>query len=92
MFISRGEQVHASCLMRNHFHFVVETPEPNLSAGMKWVLQTYSSRFNRRHRFFGHVVRRALQSAAGRWQWHGLFAERGRVRSFEPGARPAAPG
>jgi putative transposase len=50
-----GWEVHAFCLMRNHFHLLVETPEPNLSAGMKWLLQTYSSRLNRRHKFFGHV-------------------------------------
>jgi REP element-mobilizing transposase RayT len=31
-------QVHAYCLMRNHFHLVVETPQPNLVAGMKWLL------------------------------------------------------
>ena len=37
-----GWQVHAFCLMGNHFHLVVETAEPNLSAGMKWLLQTYS--------------------------------------------------
>ena len=49
-----GWQVHAFCLMSNHFHLVLETPEPNLSAGMKWLLQTYSSRFNR-HGCFGHV-------------------------------------
>ena len=39
--------MHAYCLMRNHFHLVVETPQPNLVAGMKWFLGTYSSRFNR---------------------------------------------
>jgi REP element-mobilizing transposase RayT len=27
-------QVHAFCLMSNHFHFVVETPAPNLVEGM----------------------------------------------------------
>src|SRR5882672_4442583 len=48
-------QVHAFCLMRNHFHLVVETPQANLSAGMRWLLGTYSARFNRRHRLFGHV-------------------------------------
>lgn len=48
-------QVHAYCLMANHFHLVVETPEPNLAVGMKWLLQTYTGRFNRRHRFAGHV-------------------------------------
>ena len=30
----RGWQVHAYCLMRNHFHFVIETPSANLVAGM----------------------------------------------------------
>ncbi|MEK7677970.1 MAG: transposase [Verrucomicrobiota bacterium] len=28
-------QVHAYCLMRNHFHFVVETPQPNLKRGYR---------------------------------------------------------
>ncbi len=50
-----GWQVHAYCLMRNHFHLVVETPQPNLVAGMKWFLGTYTTRFNRRHRLFGHL-------------------------------------
>lgn len=50
-----GWRVHAYCLMSNHFHVVIETPQPNLSEGMKWLLQTYTSRFNRRHKFFGHV-------------------------------------
>jgi len=31
-------QVHAYCLMRNHFHLVLETPPPNLVFGMKWLL------------------------------------------------------
>ena len=50
-----GWQVHAYCLMPNHFHLVLETPQPNLVAGMKWFLGTYTSRFNRRHRLFGHL-------------------------------------
>jgi putative transposase len=48
-------QVHALCLMLNHFHLVMETPQPNLVAGMKWFLGTYTSRFNRRHKLFGHL-------------------------------------
>ncbi len=48
-------QVHAYCLMANHFHLVVETPNANLVAGMKWFLGTYTSRFNRRHKLFGHL-------------------------------------
>jgi REP element-mobilizing transposase RayT len=48
-------QVHAWCLMVNHFHLVVETPRANLVAGMKWFLGTYTARFNRRHKLFGHL-------------------------------------
>jgi len=33
-------QVHAYCLMPDHFHLVVETPQANLVAGMKWFLGT----------------------------------------------------
>ena len=50
-----GWRVHAYVLMPNHFHLVVETPRPNLVAGMKWFLGTYTSRFNRRHKLFGHL-------------------------------------
>jgi REP element-mobilizing transposase RayT len=50
-----GWQVHALCLMPNHFHLVVETPNANLVAGMRWFLGTYTSRFNRRHKLFGHL-------------------------------------
>lgn len=50
-----GWEVHAYCLMPNHFHMVVETPRANLVAGMKWLLGTYTGRFNRRHRLVGHL-------------------------------------
>ncbi len=48
-------EIHAYCLMSNHFHLVLETPLPNLVAGMKWFLGTYTGRFNRRHKLFGHL-------------------------------------
>jgi len=48
-------QVHAGCLRNNHFHLVIETPKANLVAGMKWFLGTYTARFNRRHKLFGHL-------------------------------------
>jgi putative transposase len=50
-----GWEVHALCLMRNHFHLVVETPQGNLVSGMKWLLGTYTGRYNRRHKLFGHL-------------------------------------
>ncbi|MBU6400742.1 MAG: transposase [Verrucomicrobia bacterium] len=51
-----GFQVHAWCLMRNHFHLVAETPNANLVAGMKWLLSVYTIRFNHRHQRLGHVL------------------------------------
>jgi REP element-mobilizing transposase RayT len=50
-----GFQVQAYCLMRNHFHLVVETPNGNLVAGMRWFLSAYTLRFNPRRKRFGHV-------------------------------------
>jgi putative transposase len=48
-------QVHSFCLMSNHFHLVIETPRANLVPGMKWLLATYTCRFNRKHKLFGHL-------------------------------------
>ncbi|MDB6039320.1 MAG: transposase, partial [Verrucomicrobiales bacterium] len=48
-------QVHAYCLMKNHFHLVVETPEGNLVEGMRWLQSTYTIRLSHRHKLFGHV-------------------------------------
>lgn len=42
-----GWRVHAFVVMRNHFHLAVETPEPNLSEGMRWLQGTWAVRFNR---------------------------------------------
>jgi REP element-mobilizing transposase RayT len=81
-----GWQVHAYCLMTNHFHLVVETPRANLVEGMKWLLGTYAMRFNRRHKLSGPFVRRALQVALDRWNHAGEFAHGMRLCAFESGA------
>lgn len=49
-----GWRLHAYVIMRNHFHLALETPEPNLSIGMKWLQGTWAARFNR---FRGQVGR-----------------------------------
>ena len=41
--------------MSNHYHLMIETPQANLVAGMKWLQNTYTIRFNRRHRLSGHL-------------------------------------
>ena len=47
--------LHAYVLMTNHFHFVLETPQGNLSEFMRHFNVTYTSYFNRRHRRVGHL-------------------------------------
>lgn len=48
-------RVHAYCQMTNHYHVVVETPEGNLSKGMRHLNGVYTQRFNRRHDLVGHL-------------------------------------
>jgi putative transposase len=48
-------QVHAYCVMSNHFHLILETPNGNLVAGMRWLLSSYMLRLNDRHKLTGHV-------------------------------------
>jgi len=50
-----GWQAHAYCLMTNHHHQAVETPEPNWAAGMAWLRSAYTIRHNHRRRLLGHV-------------------------------------
>ena len=50
-----GWQIHSFVLLDNHFHLLVETPEPNLVTGMKWLQGTYTRRFNLRHKVSGHL-------------------------------------
>jgi putative transposase len=45
----------AYCLMRNHHHLLVQTPEPNLSLGMRQLNGVYAQSFNRRHDRVGHL-------------------------------------
>ena len=46
---------HAFCLMDNHYHLLVETPDANLSKGMRQLNGRYTQKFNREHRRVGHV-------------------------------------
>jgi REP element-mobilizing transposase RayT len=42
-----GWQVDAYCLISNHYHVVLETPNANLAAGMAWLQSTYTIRKDR---------------------------------------------
>jgi REP element-mobilizing transposase RayT len=47
--------IHAYCLMSNHYHLLVETPDSNLAYGMRQLNGVYTQRFNRQHGRVGHV-------------------------------------
>ena len=51
----QGWRLYAYCLMDNHYHLLLETPEPNLVAGMRRFNGVYTQAFNRRHRRVGHL-------------------------------------
>ena len=59
---SCGWRVHAWVLMGNHFHLLLETPQPNLVAGMKWLLGVFSQGWNRARRRQGHVFQGRYKS------------------------------
>jgi putative transposase len=46
----------AFCLMGNHYHLLIETPEANLARGTRRLNGVYTQAFNRRHRRVGHVL------------------------------------
>ena len=50
-----GVRLHAYCLMANHYHLLLATPQANLSRAVGWLQVTYTVRFNRRHRRSGHL-------------------------------------
>ena len=47
---------HAYCLMDNHYHLLVETPDANLSHAMRDLNGIYTQRFNKTHRRAGHLL------------------------------------
>ena len=46
---------HAYCLMDNHYHLIIETPDGNLSKGMRQLNGLYTQSFNRMHNRVGHI-------------------------------------
>jgi len=61
--VDRFEWVcHAWCMMDNHYHLMVETPQANLSRGMRQLNGIYTQRFNRIHGRVGHIFQGRFKS------------------------------
>jgi REP element-mobilizing transposase RayT len=57
-----GWRIDAWVLLSNHFHLLLETPEPNLVSGMKWLLGGFGQAWNRRYKRIGHVFQGRYKS------------------------------
>jgi REP element-mobilizing transposase RayT len=68
-----GIDIHAYCLMPNHVHLAVKTPQGNLSRFMAWLQTTFTVRYNRNHKRSGHLFQGRYRaeivggSDYGRW-------------------------
>ena len=54
--------VHAYCQMGNHYHLLIETPDGNLSKGMRQLNGVYTQRFNQAYQRVGHVFQGRYKS------------------------------
>jgi putative transposase len=60
--VKSGWRVHAWCIMSNHYHLALETPQANLVDGMKWLQGTFATRFNRLRKASGHLFQGRYKS------------------------------
>jgi len=57
-----GWRIHAWCVMSNHYHLAIETPQANLVDGMSWLQGTFATRFNRMRKEHGHLFQGRYKS------------------------------
>ncbi len=55
-------QLHAYCILSNHFHLCIGTPQGNLSSGMQWLQGTFARRFNQFRKERGHLFQGRFKS------------------------------
>lgn len=55
-------KIAAYCLMPNHYHLLLHTPDGNLSKGMRQINGIYAQRFNRSHKYDGQLFRGRYKS------------------------------
>ena len=54
--------IKSYCLMTNHYHLLIETPEPNLSAAIQWINVSYATYLNKKRRRSGHLFQGRFKS------------------------------
>ncbi|MBW2651064.1 MAG: transposase [Deltaproteobacteria bacterium] len=54
--------IHTYCLMSNHYHLLIETPQPNLSAAIQWLNVSYAAYYNKKRQRSGHLFQGRFKS------------------------------
>jgi REP element-mobilizing transposase RayT len=57
-----GVRIYCYCLMSNHYHLLIETPEANLSQAMQWLNASYAMYFNVKRSRRGHLFQGRFKS------------------------------
>ena len=73
---ARSWMCPAYCLMTNHFHLLLQTPEPDLAVGMHALNSVHANYFNRRHNHVGHLFQSRYKSLGIERESHLLEASR----------------
>ncbi len=78
-------EIFAFCLMSNHFHLLLRTPEGNLSRAMQWLNTSYSVRFQLRQHLVGHLLQGRYKSTVVEdeeyWQYLSFYIHLNPVRA-----------
>jgi len=78
-------RIFAFCLMNNHYHLFLQTPEANLAKAFQWLNAIYVSRFHHRHGQSGHLFqgryRAVLVAEEAHWQRLSLYIHLNPVRA-----------
>jgi len=78
-------KIFCFCLMSNHYHLLLITPEANLASAMQWLNTTYTARLKLRHHFSGHILQGRYKSlvveAEEHWQRLSFYIHLNPVRA-----------
>jgi REP element-mobilizing transposase RayT len=78
-------EIMAFCLMPNHYHLFLRTPEPNLSQAMHFINSSCAVRARRRHHLIGHLFQGRFRAVVvcepGHWNHLSMYIHLNPVRA-----------
>jgi putative transposase len=66
----RRWRCHGYCLMPNHYHLLIETPNADISRGMQHLNGAYANAFNEEHGLDGHLFQGRFHAVLVESTWH----------------------